>query len=210
MSAVNSHQQRSAYEAVFGMKYHLEYSCTDLEMNKCVTVADRLCVCYDEHIEKVALECGDIDPRSSVVISDTHNNVKQASKKSDNDTETIRSNDVIPFWDENSDIEDDEGYNTSANNQKQEEECEVDQKIVDDFSNSVYDPSDVNMKSPKLSTQQEVSLSLSPIDDSLMTGSLGRQVLPDVYMEKCKGDDMNTQDTLTLKELSYYIWLLPS
>ena len=40
MSAVNSHQQRSAYEAVFGMKYHLEYSCTDLEMNKCVTVTD--------------------------------------------------------------------------------------------------------------------------------------------------------------------------
>ena len=48
------------------------------------------------------------------------------------------------------------------------------------------------MKSPKLSTQQEVSLSLSPRADSLMTESLGRQVLPDVYMEKCKGDDMNT------------------
>ena len=56
------------------------------------------------------------------------------------------------------------------------------------------------MKSPKLSTQKEVSLSLSPIDDSLMTQSFGRQVLPDVYMEKYKGDDMNTQDTLTLKE----------
>ena len=78
-------------------------------MYKCVTVADQLRVCYDEHIEKVALECGDIDPRSSVVISDTHDNVKQASKKSDNDTETIQSNDVIPFWDENSDIKDDEG-----------------------------------------------------------------------------------------------------
>ena len=123
MSAVNSLRQRSAYEAVFGMKYHLEYSCTDLEMYKCVTIADWLCVCYDEHIEKVALECGDIDQQSSVLISDTHNNVKQASKKSDNDTETIRSNDVIPFWDENSDIKDDEGYNTSANDQKEEEEC---------------------------------------------------------------------------------------
>ena len=42
MSAVNSLQQCSAYEAVFGMKYHLEYSCTNLEMYKCVTVADRL------------------------------------------------------------------------------------------------------------------------------------------------------------------------
>ena len=40
MLAVNSLQQRSADEAVFGMKYHLEYSCTDLEMYKCVTVAD--------------------------------------------------------------------------------------------------------------------------------------------------------------------------
>ena len=135
-------------------------------------------MCYDEHIEKVALECGDIDPQSSVVISDTHNNIKQASKKSDNGTETIRSNDVIQFWYENSYIEDDEGYNTSANNQKQEEECEVDHKIVDNYSNSVYDPSDVNMNSPKLSTQQEVSPLLPPIDDSLMTGSLGKQVVP--------------------------------
>ncbi len=52
----------------------------------------------------------------------------------------------------------------------------------------------------KFSTQQEVSLSLSPIDDSSMTRSLGKQVLPDVDMEKFKGDDMNTHDTLTLKE----------
>ena len=95
-----------------------------------MTIADRLHVCYDEHIEKVALECGDIDPRSSVVISDTHNNVKQASKKSNNDTETLRSNDVSPFWDENSDIRDDEGYNTSASNQKEEEECKVDHKML--------------------------------------------------------------------------------
>ena len=174
------------------MKYHLEYSCTDLEMNKCVTVTDRLHVCYDEHIEKVALECGDIDPWSSVVISDTNNNVKQASKKSDNDTETMRSNDVIQFWDENSDIEDDEGYNISANDQKQEEECEVDHKIVDDYYNSVYVPSNVNTNSRKFSTQQEVSLSLPQIDDSSMTGSLGKQVLPDVDMEKYKGDDINT------------------
>ena len=41
---------------------------------------------------------------------------------------------------------------------------------------------------------------LPPIDDSLITGSLGKQVLPDVDMEKYKGDDINTQDTLTLKE----------
>ncbi len=86
-----------------------------------------------EHIEKVALECGVIDPLSSVVISDTHNNVKHTSKKSDNDSETIRSNDVSPFWDENSDIKDDEGYNTSANDQKEEEECKVDHKIVDNY-----------------------------------------------------------------------------
>ncbi len=33
-----------------------------------------------------------------------------------------------------------------------------------------------------------------------MTVSLGKQVLPDVDMEEYKGDDMNTQDTLTLKE----------
>ena len=43
-------------------------------------------------------------------------------------------------------------------------------------------------------------LSLPPIDDSSMTGSLGKQVLPDVDMEKYKGDDINTQDTLKLKE----------
>ena len=120
-----------------------------------------------------------------MVIYDTHKNVKQASKKSDNDTETIWSNDVIPFWDENSDIEDDEGYDTSANDQKEEEECKVDYKLVDNNYNSVYVHSNVNTKSPKFSTQQEVSLSLSPID-SLMTGSLGRQVLPDVDMEKYK------------------------
>ncbi len=41
---------------------------------------------------------------------------------------------------------------------------------------------------------------LPPIDDLLMTGSLGKQVLPDVDMEKYKGDDINTQDTLILKE----------
>ena len=83
---------------------------------------------------------------------------------------------------------------------KKGEECKVDHKIVDDYYNSVYVPSDFNTKCPKFSTQQEVSLSLSPIDDSSMTGSLGRQVLPDVDMEKYKGDNMNTQDTLTLKE----------
>ena len=33
-----------------------------------------------------------------------------------------------------------------------------------------------------------------------MNGSLGKQVLPDVDMVKYKGDDINTQDTLTLKE----------
>ncbi len=113
-----------------------------------------------------------------MVISDTHDNVKQASKKSDNDTETIRSNDVSPFWDENSDIEDDEVYNTSANDQKKEE-CEVDHNY-----NSVYVPSNVNTNSSKFLTQQEVSPLLPPIDDVSMTRSLGKQVLPDVDMEK--------------------------
>ncbi len=40
MSAVNFLQQRSAYEAALGMKSHLEYSCTDMEMYECVTIAD--------------------------------------------------------------------------------------------------------------------------------------------------------------------------
>ena len=50
-----------------------------------------------------------------------HKNVKQVSKKIDNDTETIQPDDVCLFWDKNSDIKDGKGYNLSANDQKEEE-----------------------------------------------------------------------------------------
>lgn len=51
MSAVNSLKKHSAYEAVFGMKYHVEYSCTDLEIYKCVIVSYCLHLSFYKHIE---------------------------------------------------------------------------------------------------------------------------------------------------------------
>lgn len=46
----------------FRMRYHLEYSCTDLEMYKCVTVSDCHFVPYNKPIKQVAIACGDKSP----------------------------------------------------------------------------------------------------------------------------------------------------
>lgn len=125
MSAVDSLKKNSVYDAVFGMKYPLQYVCTDLDICKCLSVFDRLLLSYHKHIKKIAIECGDISPLPSGEEDDIHQKVEHVLLRADKDKEPLGQDNVLSIWDKNSDIEGDEGYIPSVNETEEEEECEV-------------------------------------------------------------------------------------